>query len=68
MQKEGTRTLGPEAGEQGGNGPAMLPLKNINQLVLASEIISDSIPIVKSPEADHFFPIRNMVKASKMQI
>lgn len=68
MQKEGTRTLGPEAGERGRNGPVMLPLKNINQVVLASEIISNSLPIVKSPEADHFFPIRNMVKASKMQI
>ena len=58
MQKGGTRTLGPEAGKEGRNGPAVLLLKNFSQAALASEIILDSVLMVKSPEADHFFPIR----------
>lgn len=42
LQKAGTRTLGPEAGEEGRNGPAILPLKNFSQVAVASEIIPDS--------------------------
>lgn len=57
LQKGGTRTLGPEAGEEGRNGPAILPLKNFSQVALASEIIPDSVLMVQSPKADHFFPI-----------
>lgn len=57
LQKGRTRTLGPEAGEEGRNGPAILPLKNFSQVALASEIIPDSVLVVQSPEADHFFPI-----------
>lgn len=32
-----------------------MPLKTIFQLVLASAIISDSLPMVKSPGTDYFF-------------
>lgn len=56
LQKVGTRTLGPEAGVEGRNGPAVL-LLNFSQVALESEIIPDSVLMVKSPEADHFFPI-----------
>lgn len=57
LQKGWTRTLGPEAGEEGRNGPAILPLKNFSQVALVSEIMPGSVLMVKSPEADHFFPI-----------
>lgn len=57
LQKGGIRTRGPEAGEEGRNGPAILSLKNFSQVVLASEIIPDSVLMVQSLKADHFFPI-----------
>lgn len=69
MQKDGTRALGHEAGEEGRNSLAMLLLKNFFQVALTSEIILNSVLMVKSPEADHFFFLyENMVRASKAQI
>lgn len=57
LQKGGTRNLGPEAGEEGRNGPAVLPLKNFSQVALTSEMVPDSVLMVKSPGIDHFFPL-----------
>lgn len=57
LQKGGTRTLGLEADGEERNGPAVLPLTDFSQLASAPEIIPGSVLMVKSPEADQFFPI-----------
>lgn len=61
--------MGPGAGEERRNGPAVLPLENFSSASLESEIVPDSVLIVKGPEADHFFFLcENIVEASKVQI